>query len=84
MCHDVEVEYQRHWFGEVVGHGQEGEVEGAEVEDESGEMEGRLCGEEVEECQDTQVGAGRLGVVNSRPKFTACNSFICEPSPLHP
>jgi len=42
--HDVEVEDQRDGFAEVVGHGQEGEVVGAEVEDEAGELEGGFCG----------------------------------------
>lgn len=50
MLHDVVVEDQRDGFGEVVGHGQEGEVEGAEVEDEAGEVEGWFGGEKVEEC----------------------------------
>lgn len=64
MGHDVEVEDQRDGFAEVVGHGQEGEVVGAEVEDEAGEVEGGFCGEEVEEGQDAQVGAGGLEIVS--------------------
>lgn len=58
--HDVEVEDQREGFGEVVGLGQEGEVEGTEVEDDAGELEGWFRGEEVEERQDTQMATGGL------------------------
>ena len=65
--HDVVVEDQRHGFGEVVGHGQEGEVKGAEIEDQAGEVEGRFGGEEVEERQHTQMAAGGLEDVHIRP-----------------
>lgn len=58
MVHDLG--RQHRLLVEVLSRGQEGEVVGAEVEDQAGEMERRPRFQQVESGESCEMSAGRL------------------------